>query len=410
VSTENNILLPTASVDIFIKDKETLDAARELDNDWRFARVTVNVVEGDVESAIQSYQETKSPELVIIETDTTDDSFIGRLGELSSYCAESTNAIIVGPVNDVNLYRSLTAMGVSDYLVKPVPTKTLSEVIAGSLIEQLGISGSRLIGVIGSKGGVGTSALCQGIAHGISGKLDQKTFLLDAAGGWSTLSVGMGFEPTTTLHEAVRAATNDDADTLSRMFYEVNDKLTVLASGADPMLETSVQGAQYEELIDLLMKSFPVVVVDLSAAIPSLKRAVLSIAHEIIMVATPTLPSLRSARTLMQEIKLIHGGDTSNVDLIINKQGLIPSKEVPKKDIVTALDCTPSEYIPFDPKLFVGVENEGKNLMSDKDGAEIINKLLPVAQRVLSPEKAARKEDNSGGAIGQFINNLMKKG
>ena len=38
MSTETNILLPTASVNIFIKDKETAEAARSLVDDWRFAR------------------------------------------------------------------------------------------------------------------------------------------------------------------------------------------------------------------------------------------------------------------------------------------------------------------------------------------------------------------------------------
>ena len=137
-----------------------------------------DVVEGDVETAIQSYTEADSPNLVIIETDTTDESFTERLGELSAHCNEGTNAFIIGPTNDVNLYRSLTSMGVSDYLVRPVPLETLSEVVAKALIDKLGTSGSRLIGVIGAKGGVGTSSLTQGLAWGISEKLKKNIRLL----------------------------------------------------------------------------------------------------------------------------------------------------------------------------------------------------------------------------------------
>ena len=410
MSTETNILLPTARVDLFLKDKETLEAARSLADDWRFARVIVSVEEGNVESAIQSYQEAKSPDLVIIETDTTDDSFTARLGALSGHCEAGTNAVIIGPVNDVSLYRSLTSMGVMDYLVKPVPQDILSEVIANALISKLGTSGSRLIGVIGTKGGVGTSSLTQGLAWGLSEKLQQKTFLLDAAGGWSTLSVGMGFDPSTTLHEAVRAADVEDEDTLARMLFKANDKLTVLASGSDTMLDTSVQADQYEKLLDMIMKSYPVVLVDLSGATPSLKRMVLSIAHELVIVATPTLPSLRSARTLMQEIKLIHGGDTSNLDLVINMEGLVPSKEVPKKDIIAALECTPSVMVPFDPKLFVGAENEGKKLTGVKTGADIVDKLLPIAQKVLSDSRGKVSNDTNEGLIGGILNKLTKKG
>ena len=107
----------------------------------------------------------------------------------------------------------------------------------------------------------------------------------------------MGFEPATTLYEAVRAASNKDEDTLGRMFFQANDKLTVLAAGADPMLEASVQAQQYEELIDLMMIKYPVVIVDLSGAVPSLKRTVMNRAHELVLVTTPTL-AITSGRAL----------------------------------------------------------------------------------------------------------------
>lgn len=410
MNNETNILLPTASVDLFLKDHETTSAANSLVDDWRFARVTVSVEEGGVDTAIQSYKETKSPNLIIIETDTTDETFTKKLESLSQYCSEGTNAIVVGPVNDVTLYRNLTAMGISDYLVKPVPYETLSEIIAQSLIEKLGAKGSRLIAVVGSKGGVGTSVLTHGLAWSVSEKLKQKTFLMDAAGGWSTLSVGMGFEPATTLYEAVRAATNKDEDTLGRMFFQANDKLTVLAAGSDPMLDTSVQAQQYEDLIDLMMIKYPVVIIDLSGAIPSLKRAVINRAHELVMITTPTLPALRSARSLIQEIKLLKGGDLSNFDLVVNMQGLLPSKEVPAKDIADALDLKPTVIIPFDAKIFMGAENEGKKITSSKIGDEIIDKLLVIAQNVLNTKSSPDKKDNvDTSGLNSFINKIFKK-
>lgn len=406
MGVETNILLPAARVDLFLKDKETLEAARDLTNDWRFARVDIQVHEGNVENAISTYQETASPALALIETDTTNESFIARLGALSSHCTAETNAIIIGPVNDVNLYRSLTSMGVSDYLVKPVPLKTLSEVIASALIAQLGTSDSRLIAVVGAKGGVGTSALTQGLAWGLSENLNQKTCLMDAAGGWSSLSVGLGFEPLTNLAEAARAAENADEDTLARMFFQANDKLNVLASGSDAMLDESVTAAQFEMMIDLMMQSYPVVLVDLSGAIPSLKRAVLNKAHEILVVTTPTLTALRAARTLMNEIKLLHGGETANIDLIVNMEGMMASKEVPKKDIATALDYTPALSIPFDPKLFMGSENEGKKITAQKAGAEIIDKLLPLAQKVLSSGAVKPAGNSNNDILSQFLGKI----
>ncbi|MEM6811680.1 MAG: P-loop NTPase [Pseudomonadota bacterium] len=406
--TETNILLPTASVHFFLKDAETTDAARSLVNDWRYARVNVSVEEGDVNTAVQSYQETTSPDLIIIETEKTDDSFVDELAELSAYCEENTNAIVIGPVNDVDLYRNLKQMGVSDYLVRPVPVDMLSEIVASALIEQLGTSGSRLIAVMGAKGGVGASALTQGLAWGLSENLGHKTFLMDASGGWSSLSVGMGFDPAGTLHEAVKAASTQDIESLERMYHKVNDKLTVLATGADAMLEASVHAQQYEDLIDFIMQSHPVLLVDLSDAIPSLKRTVLNKAHEILLVTTPTLPSLRASKTLMNEIKLLQGGNTDHIDLVVNMSGMIPGKEVPAKDIEVVLDEKPSVVIPFDAKAFVGTENEGRKLTQDKTGSSIVYSLLPVAERVLNPSGVTIQQPEQKGLL-DTVMSIVKK-
>ena len=105
---------------MFSRDPETLRNSGEIRNDWRFARVSLHVQDGDVETAIQLYSGRDAPELLIIQTDTIDEGFLGRLEALSAYCSQDTAAVIIGPVNDVYLYRSLIDMGVSDYLVRPV--------------------------------------------------------------------------------------------------------------------------------------------------------------------------------------------------------------------------------------------------------------------------------------------------
>jgi pilus assembly protein CpaE len=409
VRTETSILLPSATVDLFLKDKATMEAARALEGDWRFARVQIRVTEGNVESAIELYGETASPEIIMIETDTTDESFIGRLGELSGKCNENTSAVVIGPVNDVNLYRKLTAMGVSDYLVRPVPMDTLGEVIAQSLIEKLGAAGSRLVAVAGAKGGVGTSALSQIIAWGSSEKLGQKTLLLDGAGAWSSLGVGMGFEPVASTAEAIKAVVTKDADSLRRMLYQANDKLSVLATGTEPMLETASSIGQFEEILNMVMASYPVVIVDLSGAIPAVKKTVLTRAHEIIIVTTPILSSLRAARSLMQEAKKIHGGQGANIDLIVNMAGLAPGKEVGKIDIRAAMETEPQAVINFDTKLFIGMENEGKKISSDKAGQEVVDKLMPMIQKIVSRDASPAESVNDSGLLGSFLGKLKTK-
>ena len=408
-----HILLPSSTVAVYSKDQETLQAARDLENDWRFARVNVQDEEGDVEAAIEAYQDVSSPTLIIIQTDTIDESFTERLEVLAGNCQEGTSAIVIGPDNDVNLYRRLIDMGVSDYLVRPVSTEDLSTVIAKALVEKIGVTGSRLIAVVGAKGGVGASIISEALACSLSDIVGQKTILLDTSGGWSTLSVGLGFEPSTTLSEAVRAAENNDEDSLKRMLHMASDKLHVLATGGDVMLEPTVNAEQLESLLDMLMVKYPIVVADLSQSSEVLQKAVLTRANQILITATPTLPALRLARSLMHEIKEVRGGEDEDISLIINMQGQASGNEVSKADIQKAMEFPVAAYLPYDAKMFLGNESESRKLTDDKAARALIqNTLLPVVKKSLNTEMPENENDEAasdGGLLGSVLGKLKAK-
>ncbi len=404
-----SILLPEAKVAVYSADKATLDSANKAKEDWRFARVHLAVEEGDVETATAFYEDQPSPDLIIVQTDTIDETLTGKLERLAGNCDEDTAAIVIGPVNDVYLYRNLIEMGVSDYLVKPIAPSAMAEVIAKTLIERLGVSNSRLIAFVGAKGGVGVSALAQGAASGIADILGQKTILLDCSGGWSTMNVNFGFEPSTTLSEAAATSADGDEDSLDRMLFRASDHLSILASGSDIMLEPAVIPHDLENLLDKFLLKFPVMVVDLSHASPEISKTVLSRANQVIVVSTPFLPSLRLTRALIQEVKDIRGGDENEIELIINMQGLDRVNEVPEKDIEQAIEMKISSVVSFSGKAFLKLESAGKTLISNQDGRQIISeKLLPVINKILSID-SKKKTGDGGGLLGRVLGQLKAK-
>ena len=404
-------LLPQASLYVFSEDKDTLLSTAEMQKDWRFARVNIQAEAGNVETAIELFKTQTSPDLLIIQTEDIDESFTGKLGELSEYCEEGTAAIIVGPVNDVYLYRELIQMGISDYLVKPIMPDVLKEVVAKALISQLGVSDSRLIAFTGSKGGVGTSSIAAISALILSEKLGNKTVLLDGAGGWSSLSVAMGFDPSATLHEVARAVELQNEDALERMFHQVSEKLTMVASGADAMLDPGVDAKLYEAVLDNLMVKYPVVMVDLSGADPALKKTVISRAHQTFVVTTPTVTALRSSRTLIKEVSEVRGGDADDVTLLVNMEGLSKANEVDAAAITEALDVKPALSIAHMPALFLKFESEIAKIFNEKDGASLISSLESILSKLISGKAAvsSEKNDQNSGILGGFLNKLSSK-
>ncbi len=402
-----DILLPAAGVAVFSRDPETLRNSAEIRSDWRFARVALDVTEGDVETAIRIFSDREAPALIMIQTETIDEAFLGRLETLSGLCSQDTAAVIIGPVNDVYLYRSLIEMGVSDYLVRPVMKNVISEVIAKTLIVRLGVSGSRLVAFLGSKGGVGASSIAQIMALGVSELMGQKSVLIDSSGGWSSLSVGMGFDPAGTLREISRAVDKKDEAGLKRMFIEQGERLSVMAGGGDALLDSTIAPDQYERFLDMLMVKAPVVLADLSASEPGLRKLLISRANHIVLVSTPTLTSLRFARSLIKEISDLRGGGKEELSLIINKAGQAKAYEVTSYEIQKAVELAPSANVPYLPALFMGNESNLHQVLQDREGLELLKAtLLPVIRRTVAVDSDGYlddKSDKKSGFLGSFL-------
>lgn len=411
--SQNSVLLPSARIALFVRDEDMKKVATSLKDDWRFARVTIEINDGDVEQAASLYAGQASPDLVMVETTEMNDAFVSRLEVLGGNCSENTAAVVVGPVNDVYLYRKLIDMGVSDYLVKPISHEVMADVFSKILIERLGAQNSRLIACIGTKGGVGASSVAQGIATVSADSLGQKTIILDAAGGWSYLSVAMGGESVTTLHEVARAAVSSDKDSFNRMIVSVSDKLSFLGTGAESLMDDAVSAESFETIVNRLMQTYPVVVIDLSAASIEIRRAVLAKANDVVVVTTPTLPALRSARGLLQETRTIRGGTDSGLHIVLNKKGIGTGFEVSESDMSQALKNKPEMNIPFLPKLFVAADAQGKPISQIAGSGDIVNSIREFLESKigLGVDKSASTSAVSGkaGLLDGLLGKMKKK-
>lgn len=411
MSQENitSVLLPAARVDVFALDDGTAALAQQLSENWRFARVGMRVERAGIEAAIEYYKTAQAPELIVIETNDIGDDFIQQLGALAGVCSAGTDAVVIGPKNDVHLYRHLVEMGVRDYLVRPVSEEDMLKVIARTLIDKRGMLASRLVAVMGSKGGVGCTTVAQLLAWDISELHGQKTMLMDAAGSAGSIGIAFGLEPSTTLTEAVRIGASGTDDDMKRIGQTISEHLSALVCGGDSLLTVSPDPDAIEALINRVMQKYPVVVIDLSGANPVVQKRVLSRASEVVVVSTPMLAALRNARSLMAEIKSIKAS-LKEVDLVINMRGMAPHEEVPAKDINAAMGIDPAAIIPYEPKIFVASETTGKAVGRGKDAEKITGLLMPIAGKASSTEvKATAGTDKKSGLVSSLKKLLGSK-
>lgn len=409
--SSTNVLLPAARVAVFAQDADIRAIVQSLSDDWRFARVTFDVQDGNVDSATVYYQSNTSPNLLIVETEEIGGPFTEKLEVLASSCSDATAAVVIGPVNDVYLYRKLIDMGVSDYLVRPLQKQVLTELVAKILIEKLGSPGSRLLAFVGAKGGVGTSWMAL-MTSVLAAEMGEKTVVLDAAGGRSYMSVSLGSEAVTTLHEAARASQSTDQDSFRRMVVKSSENLSVLATGAEAILDDMITPEQFEGIINRLMVTYPLVIVDLSEAPVSLVRAVVTRAHDVVVVSSTTLPSLRAVRSYIQEIKTIRGNVDQGIHLALSGKGVSPGFEISDADIENALKITPALTIPWVPKVIASAESTGKSLDDVQGGKEVLDsvrKFMVTHLKLQSDSPVVAGDDGSASFLGGLLGKIKSK-
>jgi|GEM_PF-299955 len=400
-------LLPPAQIHLFSNDPETVRTFQILAEDWRFGRISMGIRGLSVDEAITYYSRRKSPTLMIIQTETTDESFQKKLEDLAGVCNEGTAAIVIGPVNDVLLYRHLTGMGISDYLVRPVDSEHLVEAIANALQDIVGAVDSHLMGVIGVKGGVGTTTVVNMIAGIMAHHMDAKTLVLDASGGASTLWNQFGFSPSGTLIDAARSIVDKDDEAFSRLVLKQSDNLYVLNSGAESILDNPVATQAYEMLLDKCLSMYPYVVLDLSGAPIQIKRMVLARANSIGIVAAPRVPDLSLAKLLLKDLSSMPGAHSRVPVIFLNKTGLNKAVDIPSKDIGETLEAKALVEIPWHDSLFAESENSGGQLTAQAGFKTYIPALAGVLVRMTGLKITGELSvSNDKGTIGNIFNIL----
>jgi pilus assembly protein CpaE len=351
-------LLPDSRVDVFSLHADTHQTTRSLLQDWRFARVTLRCDQGDITTAIKRYGTEPSPDVIVIETTVIDQGFTQHLEQLANVCGPDTSAIFIGPQNDITLYRHLIDMGATDYLVRPIQAQDLITVIAKALHHKNGGTESRLITVLGSKGGVGTSRITQALAHSIA-NTNEKISIFDCAGSWGIIGNSYGLDPLISLRDLMTFVRNQESQ-LEELQHKISDHLSWLATGGDPMLVSTLSPEGFESIIDALTRRRPNVIVDLSQSATGIRGLAFAKSHHIVLVTTATPLALRNTRLLIKEIHGLRGPDAP-IHLVVNQLGILPKEELSLKDIHTALKLEPLVQITYMPDIFARLDTlEGK--------------------------------------------------
>ncbi|HRP10173.1 MAG TPA: pilus assembly protein CpaE, partial [Terricaulis sp.] len=128
----------------------------ELAGDARLARADIEIARGGVDSAVARFAGQQSPNLIIVDTTLKRAEMLAALDRLAQAVEADCKIVVLGALNDVGLLRELAVRGVSEYIVPPLKADDLARAICRLYAQS---DQSRVIAVIGARGGVGASTI-----------------------------------------------------------------------------------------------------------------------------------------------------------------------------------------------------------------------------------------------------------
>lgn len=381
--------LPRVTLQAFCETPAVSAAVQAAVADRRMDKAHTRVQMGGPAAAVETFRSAPTPNVIVIETVSDGANLIASLEALAESCDLGTKVIVIGHVNDVQLYRELTRRGVSDYLIAPLSPldilRSLSELYIAPEARNLG----RTIAVMGAKGGVGASTVAHNVAWAVARNLDASTVIVDLDIAFGTAGLDFNQDPPQGIAEAVFAPERLDANMLDRLLSRCSDNLTLLAAPA--MLDRTCDFSEdaFDQVLELLRASVPYVVLD----VPHLwtgwvKRSLIG-ADEVVVVAAPELASLRNAKNLIDLARASRPND-SMPRLVLNQVGLPKRPEIDAGEFAKALGVDVLTSIPFEAQIFGTAANNGQMIAEIQASGKINEAFVQIASAVTGRGEAKR--------------------
>jgi pilus assembly protein CpaE len=357
---------------------------------WSNAKVKA----GGIETALGVASQGPAPTLMLVDVTDAGDA-VNELAQLAETIGPDTTILAIGAVNDVTLYRQLTAFGVADYLVKPVSSEVLTQALTASLRVYSAPGTARttqLFAFIGARGGVGTTTLAISTAWLLAHEFKLRTSLIDLDLHFGNLALSLDLEPGRGLRDALEHPERTDSMLLAAAMVTQADKLPILAT--EEPLEDHLQfdGGAVAPLLTALAEDYDCLIVDLPRTLDPAARQVIAAADSTIIVTDLSLSALRDTHRLIELAKSL---DARAKPLVIaNQVGASHRGEIGRPEFERGVGGPVDLVVPFDVKAAVAAAQSGKALVAAAASSKATAEMRKFAARLAGRD--AEKTSKSG--------------
>lgn len=273
---------------------------------WPVATVQM----GGVDLFSTMLERSAPPRLAIIDLDGQV-NLVETCSRLVSLCGHDVKLIAIGTANDIGLYRQMIGSGISDYLVKPLSNDMLDAALRQSQEKSQGGGlgpverSSKLIYIIGTRGGVGATTLAVNLAWMMANEEKVQTALLDLDLQFGNGALALDIEPSRGLRDILSSPSRVDSLMVASAMMAAGGKLSVLSAEESVEESAPLDAAALQAVLQEMRDNFDYVFVDVPRHMISTQRRLIAEASAVIVVTEQSLVGIRDTLRVKMALKSI---------------------------------------------------------------------------------------------------------
>jgi len=401
--------IPRISIQAFCEDQRLANVIQEAAEDRRLSKAHVSIHMGGANAAIAHYQESPTPNLILIESSLPRAQLLADLDRLAESCDAGTKVMMVGHENDVILYRELLKRGVSEYLVTPVSITHLMESISGLYNNPDSDPVGHIYAFIGAKGGTGSSTVCHNAAWALAEILKSNVVIADLDLAFGTAGLDFNQDPVQGIADALSNPERLDEMLLDRLLTKCSEQLSIFAAPVVLDREFDISPESSDMVLDVVRQSVPYVAVDLPHAWTNWSRRILMQADEVIITAEPDLANLRNTKNIVDNLKASRKND-SLPRLILNRVNMLKRPEIPLKEFEQNVGLKASVVIDFDVETFGQAANNGQMIEEVNPKSAGAQAFRQIAMTITNRREVRVEKKPQSAAVAALTPLLQKMG
>jgi pilus assembly protein CpaE len=383
----------------FINDDETAHQVQNWAEKQGFPADTVKRGGPDLFASL--LESDAPPKLALVDFDGQEQP-IQLAARLVSLCGPTCNLVALGSANDVTLYRSMMAAGLSDYLVKPVTAEILTQtMLSASQGEKGGSHGApkeaRIVVILGVRGGVGASTVATNTAWLISHDLKQKSALLDLDLQFGTSALALDIEPGHGLRDVVSSPQRVDGLMIAGAMVSESTSFAVLSAEESIEDVIHVDSAAIAALLKEIKSTYNVVIVDMPRHMIATQKRILATAHEVVLVTEMSLVGIRDTLRIRTTLKGL--GSTAKITQVATRVSASRPSAVDEAAFAKGTQAKIDFVLPDDHKNMTAANNAGKMLGAIAPSAALTKAMLTLAKSFLATQEDKASAPKKGGGI-----------